>query len=98
MPTEDAMRDAADRRGVYDAYERAYLSAEADSDDDEEEENDDDGLENGEEVVGGGRVGYVYFDPSINRYSSFRVFGTPEVLLEFPAGMLESPAGVPGAQ
>ncbi len=54
--------------------------------DDDSEEDSDDSENPVEELAGGGRVSYQAFDPSTNRYSSFRVFGKPPVMRTLPFG------------
>ena len=43
----------------------------------EEDEEDSELRKEVEELVGGGRISFQFYDPGMNRYSSFRLFGTP---------------------
>jgi len=84
-----------EQMSLYDSLERedeagsAYLYGFAGEYFDEEDEEESELEKEKEELVGGGRMSFQFYDPRMNRYSSFRLFGTP-------AGVQGSIPSVPG--
>jgi filamentous hemagglutinin family protein len=91
-PTKADLRALFDEKlSLYEAFERddeadferedeaasAYLYSLGGESFTEEDEEDSELRKEVEELVGGGRISFQFYDPGMNRYSSFRLFGTP---------------------